>query len=212
VAHAAYSLLLILALAYDPALDPRDITQALAIGQSRSDADRARFHQPYRLPVNRAPVDYIDVVTPFRRVVLEAEARGRAGNRILAQRDAMDLVAGSGGRVQLLVEMTFHPLNTFVGVPLYVVTLVPVASPDRPVAAADTERNPRFGPRLEGPTPGTPAPIVPTLPQRQEPVLGGTVIASFDGGALNPAGAYNVVVSEAGKEVVRARLDLGALR
>jgi hypothetical protein len=43
-------------------------------------------------------------------------------------------------------------------------------------------------------------------------VLGGTVIASFDGNALDPNGVYDVVVSEPGKEGVRTRLDLRTVR
>lgn len=196
---------------FDPSLDPREVSDAVAIGQSRADADRARFHRPYRLLVNRAPIDFIDVVTPFRRVVLAAEDRRRTGERPLTQRDGLELVAAMGGRLQLYLEMTFHPLNTFVGVPPYVVALAPVGSPGTPIAASELERIPRMGPRVEGQQPpGAPAPIAPS--GRQEPVLGGTVIASFDDSALNPNGVYDVVVSESGKEGVRTRLNLAAIR
>jgi hypothetical protein len=212
VAHAAYSFLLVLALAYDPAVDPREASEALAIGQSRIESTRVRFHQPYRLPVNRAPVDYLDVVTPFRSVVLAAEARVRAGERPLGQREALALLGDRRGRIELVIEMTFHPLNTFVGVPAYVAALVPVGLPGAPVAAINVDRHPRYGVRVAGVPPGAAPPSLPPDPQRQEPVLGGTVIASFDGSTLNPNGIYDVVVSEAGKDGVRVRLDLARLR
>ena len=198
--------------AYDPSLDPREAAEAAALGQSRIERDRIRFHQPYRLPVNHAPVDHIDVVTPFRRVVLAAEARVRAGERPLGQREALELLAASGGRLELFIEMTFHPLNTFVGVPAYVAALVPVGSAGAPIAAVNIERNPRYGVRVDGVPPGARTPSAPPNPQRQEPVLGGTVIASFDSGTLNPNGVYDVVVSESGKEGARVRLDLAKVR
>jgi hypothetical protein len=209
VAHTAY-LLFAAFLVFDPSLDPRDVSDAIVIGQSRVDSDRARFHQPYRLLVNRAPIDYVDVVTPFRRVVLATEERRRNGERPLAQRDGLALAAASGGRLQLYVEMTFHPLNTFVGVPPYVVALVPAGSTSQSIVPLELERIPRHGPRVDGLPPGAAAPSAPS--GRQEPVLGGTVIASFDGSTLNPNGVYDVVVSESGKEGVRVRLNLGTIR
>jgi hypothetical protein len=210
VAHTVCLVVLVVLTAFDASVDPREVSEAVAIGQSRIDSDRARFHLPYRLLVNRAPIDYIDVVTPFRRVVLAAEERRRTGDRPLTQRDGLELVSAMGGRLQLYLEMTFHPLNTFVAVPPYVVALVPVGSPGPPIAASELERIPRMGPRVDGLPPGAPAPIAPS--GRQEPVLGGTVIASFDGSALNPNGVYDVVVSESGKDGVRVRLSLAAIR
>ena len=67
--------------AVDLRLDPGTITQALSLGQTTIVSDLTRFHQPYRLDVSRPPVDYVEVVTPFRRVVLAAQARARAGDR-----------------------------------------------------------------------------------------------------------------------------------
>jgi hypothetical protein len=218
VAHTVISSLLTAILfggvagAYDPSLDPREVSEAVAIGQSRIESARLRFHQPYRLPVNRVPIDHIDVVTPFRRVVLTAEAEVRAGNRLFGQREALAMLSGDGGRVQLFIEMTFHPLNTFVGVPAYVAVLIPAGSASAPIAAANIDRIPRYGMRIDGLPPGAAAPTAPANPQRAEPVLGGTVVASFDSGPLSPNGVYDVVVSESGKESARVRLDLARLR
>ena len=200
------------AFAYDPALDRRSIEEAIAIGHSRIESVRVRFHQAYRIPVGRAPVDYIDVITPFRRVEIEAETRARAGNRSLSQSEALNLLAANPDQLDLFVELTLHPMNTYVGLPDYQVQLAPAG--DGAGAALieprDLQRFPRYGARVEGlPLPTRAAPAVP---RTREPILGGTVVAQFDGRLLNRSGVYEVVVREAGKEIARARTDFRALR
>ena len=44
------------------------------------------------------------------------------------------------------------------------------------------------------------------------PVTGGTIVATFAIGTLNAAGVYDVVVSEMGKELARARVNFAGLR
>jgi hypothetical protein len=190
-------------------LDRRGIEQAIFIGQSRVDQDHARFHAPYRLAVGRAPVDYVDVVTPFRRVVLAAERRMRLGDRSFGQRQALELMAAAPEQLDLLIELTFHPMNAYVGVPDYEVTLTPPGG--QPVRPRALDRVPRFGPRVDGTPVPTPAQPGAPIPRGSEPMLGGTVIASFDGRPL-AATAYDVMVWEKGKEIARARLPLSAIR
>lgn len=215
MAHTVCLLLLSIAIAgglvsaYDPSIDARDIADALAIGQSRIESQRLRFHQPYRIQVNRAPIDYIEVVTPFRRVVLAAETRARAGDRGFGQREALAVLADGGGRIQLFVDMTFHPLNTFLGVPPYGMALVASGGAVAPVVPREIERIPRYGPRLEGTSPTSP---LPQAPAGSQPLLGGTLIAAFDGSLLNPDGVYDAVITESGKELARARIDLRVIR
>ena len=127
--------------AYERTLDLRAIDEAIMLGQSRDDAVRARFHRPYRLPVARPPIDYIDVVTPFRRVELAVEERARIGDRLFRQRDALDAVAAHGDTIELFTEATFHPQNTFVGVPAYGVTLARLDVPGR-IEPRDVRRVP----------------------------------------------------------------------
>ena len=43
-------------------------------------------------------------------------------------------------------------------------------------------------------------------------MLGGTIVATFSGEALNPNGVYDIVVRESGKELARAGVNMGALR
>lgn len=197
--------------AYEASLDRRSIEEAIAIGNARIDSARVRFHQPYRILVGRAPVDYIEVVTPFRRIEAEAETRARNGNRTLSQREALDLLAAAPDQVEFFIELTFHPQNTYIGVPQYDVRLALTgreASP--PIDPRNVERFPRYGARVQGLP--LPYPAAPAVPGRSEPVLGGTVVARFDGRLLDRNGVYEVIVSEAGKELARARVGLATLR
>jgi hypothetical protein len=109
-----------------------------------------------------------------------------------------------------VVELTFHPLNNFVGVPNYTVSLVgPQGTRIQPLGV---DRNPRFQARVQTLTPELPirggAPIL----GKGEPVLGGTLVVPFNGSTLDPKGAYTVVIAEAEKELVRVEMDLGKLR
>ena len=132
---------------FEPVLDRRAIEQAIFLGQSRFDAERARFHNGYRLVVARPPVDWIDVITPFYRVALAAEAKARLGDRVFGQREANAALGAAPNLIELVVELTFHPLNNYVGVPAYVMTLN--RGQEKPIAAQSTKRYPRFGPRTE---------------------------------------------------------------
>jgi len=195
--------------AYDPTLDSSDIAGAIRIGQSATERVRADYHRPYRIDIGRPPVDYIELVTPFRRVELAVEERARIGERRFSQREALEALAEQGGRLTLLVELTFHPQNAYVGVPSYGVALAEVESADR-VSPVDVQRVPRFGARVAGTA--LPYPRAPVTAGGNQPMLGGTVIAAFEGARLDPRGAYDVVIEEAGKELARARIDLGRLR
>jgi hypothetical protein len=191
-------------------LDPRSINEAIAIGQSRGERQRAGFHAPYRLVVNKAPVDYIDVVTPFRHVVLAAEGRAQIGDRSFSQRRALELLAAAPPGVDIHVELTFHPQHTFVGVPDYAVAL---AEPSGAVTSPRTvERIPRHDPRVEGTPLLLPIPGGAQFPGRGQPMLGGTIIARFDVQGLKPAGRYEVVIADSGKELARAGADFARLR
>ena len=196
---------------FEPTLDRRSIDAAVAIGRSSIEAVRTRYHQPYRIQVARPPIDYIDVVTPFRRVALLAEERAGAGDRLFGQREVIAALGDRADVVEILIEMTFHPLNVFIGVPAYDVELATASSVTR-INPLHLSRIPRFGARVEGVPLSSPYPGAPNLPGGSQPLLGGTIVAGFGAGALNPTGVYEVVVSEKGKEVARVRVNMGALR
>jgi hypothetical protein len=109
--------------------------------------------------------------------------------------------------VDVVVELTFHQLNTFVGVPEYDVALVSADPEEEPLAPQSLARMPRQGPRV-----GDPDTASPLVLNASEPMLGGTLLATFDGNALEERGAYDVVVTEGDAELARVRLDLGAMR
>ena len=193
-------------------LTPRAVDEAVIIGQSGVERERTLFHAPYRVTVARPPVDFVEVITPFRRVVLIAEQLARSGNRAFSQRQALERPDVGVEEIELRVELTFHPLNTYVAVPPYEVTLSGPGSPR--IEPRTFDRTPRYGPRLDGrpsvlPVPGGGGPV---LPGTSQPILGGTVSARFDLRPLNPNGLYEVVVSEARQEISRTGLDLARLR
>jgi hypothetical protein len=152
----------------DVELDRRALEEALAIGQSPIEGVRTRFHEPYRVTVGAPPVDYLDVVTPFRAVVLAAQARARAGDPQFGLRQALETYAQAVDETVVYIELTFHPHNTFVGIPDYGITLEAGSVTFEPVSIG---RIPRFGPRVGGyPLPSTPrgkdGPAGPIRPRR----------------------------------------------
>jgi hypothetical protein len=197
------------AVAFEPALDRRAVEEALSIGQSRIDTERARFHQAYRVVVGVAPVDDVELVTPFRRVEMAAEAKARAGDHSFGLREALQ-EAATAGEVVLQVDLTFHPFNTLIRVPGYTVALVRSAAAIAPVSV---ERVPRFGPRVNGAPPSTSSTAGGFAPQRlTEPLTGGVILARFDVASLDPHGVYEMQVVEERQIIAKARIDFARLR
>ncbi len=200
-------------LAYTQRLDNEAIREAIAIGHTAFDGDRRAFHQAYRIVVSRPPLDFVDVITPFRRVELAAEERARQGDHRFGQRQALELLSPSPTQVTLRIEFTFHPLNAYVLAPEYDAVLVAKGRPGiRPVSQ---DRIPRFGTRTDDVLPpsvqsGGIAPL--SRGARQPPMLGATLMASFDGETIDPRGVYDLLVTERGKDLGRAVIDLGRLR
>jgi hypothetical protein len=196
--------------AFEPVLDRRAIEQAIFLGQSRFDAERARFHSAYRLAVSRPPVDWIDVITPFHRVALAAEAKARLGDRVFGQREAAAALSVAPNLIEFLVELTFHPLNNYVGVPAYAVSLN--RGQDKPVAAQSINRYPRFGPRTATNAPAPPNPNAAPILGSGQPMLGGTLVVQFAAGAIDANGRYDLVMTDGGKEILRTGVEFGKMR
>lgn len=197
---------------FEQILSLRLIDEAVVLGQNRTEAVRARFHQLYRLQTPGTPVDYIDVVTPFRRVVLLAEERLLLGIRGFTQREAIAGLGDQSSVIELRVEMTFHPLNVYVGVPAYDVELVTTTGSAVRLMPRDLARIPRFGMRTgTAPLPSPPGGAL-NQPGVSQPLAGGTIAAGFPIADLDGAGSYDVVVSEKGKELARARASFAGLR
>lgn len=212
--------------ALEPTLDAQRIQDAIAIGQSSIASDRTRFHEAYRVTAGKPPVDYLEVVTPFRRVEQAAEARRDAGDRTFGQRQARESLQDAPDRLDVVIELTFHPLNNYVGVPDYTAVLVPTGGSESRrsergsalLEPSGIERVPRFGPRVSGQSPSALAPPRQRRNTPGQPVLGGTVVAHFDARDVDPEGAYDVLIGErvAGEkrinEIARVRIDLSRMR
>ncbi len=197
--------------AFDLELGLDGLSQAIATGQTGLEARRTAFHRPYRVAIGQPPLDYIDVVTPFRRVVLAAEARLLAGERLFGQREALATLGDSPEQVDLRLELSFHPLNTFIGVPVYDVELTSVRD-RQALDPRGIERFPRFGPRVNGQPRSSPTQAAAIIPGQTQPLLGGTIVATFDGRQINRTGTYDVIVREGGQTLARGQVDFSALR
>jgi hypothetical protein len=195
--------------AFEPMLDLRSIDEAIALGQTRIERERARFHTPYRFTVNRAPIDSIEVITPFRRIVLAAEERVRIGDRLFGQRQALEVLRRAEGVLDISVEATFHPHNVYIRVPDYRVVLRGASG--GVVEPEDIDRYPRYGFRVEG-GPRFGAPSAGGGLGLAQPLTGGTVVAHFGPRAVDTKGRYDVVVVEGEHELARVTVDLSALR
>ncbi|HEY6506606.1 MAG TPA: hypothetical protein VIY56_01250 [Vicinamibacterales bacterium] len=199
-------------------LEPRTVVEAVALGQSAFDNDKVLFHRPYHFDVARAPLDVVDVVTPYRRVVIQSELRARTGDRRYGQREAQALVDKYPGQVSVHAEFTFHPLNTFVLVPAY--RVVWVTSRGVRIEPATFDAAPRYFVRtgsdsLPVPPEFSGRATPPGQTGRSQPLLGATVVAFFNGATLerkdDPVRA--VVIEEASQgELARLPIDLARLR
>src|SRR5262245_22832799 len=184
------------------------IDEALTLARVSTDTARARFHEAYRLIAARAPVDYLEVVSPFRRIVLAAQQRAAAGDRTFGQRQAIEILAKAGNQIDIYVEMTFNPLNTYIGVPEYEVVLG--GRGNTRVAARSIDRLSRWTPRIDGLPAAVPS--GGSGPPLGQPLLGATLIARFDLQSIDPEGSYDVVISERGDVLASVKLDLARLR
>jgi hypothetical protein len=195
-------------------LDVTSIQEALTIANSSVQSTHQRFHADYHVPVNRAPVDFISIVSPFRRVVLAAETEARLGRRMFGQREAIKALQPYPETLEVFVELTFHPHNTLIGVPDYGVELAPASAGGAALLPRAIERLPRFAPRLVSDRYPFPYPYrsVPQASSGSEPLQGGTLIAQFDASQMDTKAVYAVVVRDGRQELARVRVDLTRLR
>lgn len=201
-----------------PDLDPQSVTEAVRLGQASLDGGRAAFHRPYRFAIGRPPLDTVEIVTPFRRVVIAAELRARAGDRRFGQRDGLAVAATYPGQLSVHAGFTFHPLNTYVLVPQY--RMAWLTRRGTRIEPANTESAPRYGPNtaqdalpvpLGGVSGGTPG----IRPGSGQPMAGATVVSYFDARRLVDVQepAVELVIEEAGREeLARLPIDLALVR
>ncbi len=150
---ACASLLLVLALtatapagAVDSHLDADAIDRAIVFARTATRDDRRAFHDAYLRTPGDA-VRRISLVSEYRRVVLLVEEKMRLLDRNYGVRQMTEALTPWRGLLEVIVELQFHPQNTYVGVPLIDVLLVPLDDAGRPLplVAEATDRRPRFG-------------------------------------------------------------------
>ena len=203
-------------LAVQANLDPQTVLEAITLGQSALDGGRTAFHRPYRFTIGKAPVDTVEVVTPFRRVVIAAELRARSGDRRFGQRDGLAVAASYPGQLSVHAELTFHPLNTYVLVPQY--RMAWLTGRGVRIEPISTESAPRYGARAGVdalPVPLTPGAVSSLRPGIGQPMAGATVVSYFDARRLEDkqAPAVELVIEETGREeLARLPINLAVMR
>lgn len=197
-------------------LDREAIDRALVFGRQATRAERLAFHAGY-LRTPAAEVRRVSVVTEYRRVVLLMEEKMRLLDRNYSVRQMSEALAPWRGLIEVIVEVQFHPHNTFVRVPPMDVLLVPLDEPGHPMplVADATDRQPRFG-FFWDPTPVDapwwpfPPPNTPVL-GGTEPLTGGWLHARFEAAGLT-RGRYEVAVKNGGENLGRVQFDFSAIR
>jgi len=197
-------------------LPMQGVDDAIVFARMARHEARRDFHDRYaRTP--GGTVTRISLVSEYRRVVLRTEERIRLGNRNYGVRQLTDELEPWRGQLEVIVDLTFHPQNTYVGVPLIDVLLAPLdGDGDRtPRTAEKTDRIPRFGGFFDPPPPDAPwwpfPPPAEAVTVRRETVTGGWVLARFDAAPL-ARGRFDVVVKDGATALGSAEFDFGALR
>jgi hypothetical protein len=191
------------------------VDEAIVFARMALRAERQAFHDRYSRWVGDT-VRRISIVSEYRRVVLLTEERIRLGDRSYSVRQMTSDLKPWRGSLEVIVDLAFHPHNTYIGVPLLDVLLVPLDGPGTmPSIAIHTDRIPRFGTFWD---PGPPdAPWWPFPPEskvvtpKAEPVSGGWLLARFEAEPLL-SGRFDVVVKDGIKTVDSAVFDFSALR
>lgn len=194
-------------------IDRDAIDEAIIFARQATRTERRDFHDGYqRLPGEA--VRRISVVSEYRRVVLLVEEKMRNLDRDYGVTQMTRVLTPWRGLVEVIVELTFHPQNNFIGVPLIDVLLVPLET-SLPIVPEATDRRPRFGlfwtpPPMDAPWWPFPPPALPNV-IGSEPLTGGWLHARF---AVAPLakGRFDIVIKDGATTLAKAEFDLGALK
>jgi hypothetical protein len=172
-------------------LGSEDVDRALRIGRS-SEAERARFHAPYIVALHDATLQQIEVLTEFRRAVLESENRMRLGDHMFSVRPATEMLRPWRGKLTLALRLRFHPHNVFVAVPPYEIAIGAPA-----IVATDVRRRPEY--------------VLGADPKRGSMALyGGVVEEDFDAAAVGQTTRAVRVVLD-GKELATTTINFARI-
>lgn len=202
--------------AIDIRLDQAALFEAIDFGRQATRDLRTTFHEAYQATPGEL-VRRISLVTEYRRVVLLMEEKRRQLDRNYGITQMNQALTPWRGLLDVIVELQFHPQNTYVGVPPIDVLIVPLDRPGTPtpLVAEATDRLPHFGrywdpPPMDSPWWPFPTPGLPVI-RGSEPLTGGWIEARFDAATFK-TGRYDVLVKDGAKTLARATFDFGALR
>ena len=181
--------------AIDVDLTDADMRRAVGIATS-SQAARARFHEPYRVPVSDARVESVEVVTELRRFVMASEEQMARGNWMFARggfdskgRTLRDMLQRWRGQVSIRTRVRFHPQHSYVGLPM-----IDILIGELSFMTLDVVRTP----------------IVANSPKGPGSPTGAVIEAFFNAPSFHDRVLPLRVVFE-GKELVRATVDFSRL-
>ena len=138
--------------------------------------------------MNDATVTQLEVITEFRRFVITAEDRLRHGDWMFAQgtHAAERALAPRRGQITIVARLRFNPLNTYISVPAFEISLG--------VPPLDTRTTPQY------------APPIPGRKNTATSLVGALLEVDFAAAALGEM-ARPVSVLLDGKELTRVTVD-----
>ena len=181
--------------AVDLDVTAQDIEAVLKIARG-SDVERQRFHSPYVHTFNDT-VERVEVITELRRLMVIAEERLAAGDRLFAfsMRPAEEALRPWRRRVAVAARLRFPLLNAYVTAPPVDIRLHGVSGEV---------------PRLDGRSESLFA-LATGRPGEPLPVVGAAAEAVFDATVIGQR-SYTVVVRMQGKDVAVRPIDFGRLQ
>lgn len=197
-------------------IDREALDEALIFARQATRDERRAFHDGY-LETPGGAVRRISVVSEYRRVVLLVEEKMRLLDRNYGVRQMTQALGPWRGLVEVIVELQFHPQNTYIGVPLIDVLAVPLDDPANPAPLVPeaNDRRPHFGmfwdpPPMDAPWWPFPPATAPVI-GRTEPLTGGWLQARFDARPF-AKGRFDIVVKDGAARLGAATFDMGALK
>jgi hypothetical protein len=178
-------------------LSTSQVAEAVRIGSSDVDV-RNRFHAAYRHALRGPLPGDLELITPFRRVVLMTEERVRQADTGWNAAKATLALGASRSHLSVVLDLRFNPQNAYRTVPALESVLLSPDEGGAPVLAIETLSAPRYVAGQPAP-PGT-------------PVLGARVESVFDVSRLQPRGRYLVSARLEGREIERVPVDFDRVR
>ena len=178
-------------------LSSASVADAMRLGRG-TPTEREQFHQKYRQPLVGSLSGDLEVVTPYRRVVLMTEEHVRMADVAWTPERAATALEPLRGRLTIGLHLRFDPRNAYQALPAVSVALLPRGSAGSAILPVDTRSAAVYVSGQPAP-PGT-------------PVLGARIESTFSTSRLDPAGVYLVSIAIEGREAERVPVDLGRLR